>query len=115
TTDGIDQEAGETDMSTSTCRKRRQAELPCHVGDPDLWFAENPADLERAKQRSNARSHGACGEDTSSNAVQLSHTSVRVGALARAQWQPDDGPSAREKDGLVGCRAGLLGEAGNVL
>jgi WhiB family transcriptional regulator, redox-sensing transcriptional regulator len=24
--------------------------LPCHVGDPDLWFADNPADLERAKQ-----------------------------------------------------------------
>lgn len=23
--------------------------LPCHVGDPDLWFAETPADLERAK------------------------------------------------------------------
>jgi WhiB family redox-sensing transcriptional regulator len=24
--------------------------LPCHVEDPDLWFADNPADLERAKQ-----------------------------------------------------------------
>lgn len=23
--------------------------LPCHVGDPDLWFADSPADLERAK------------------------------------------------------------------
>ena len=23
--------------------------LPCHAADPDLWFAENPADLERAK------------------------------------------------------------------
>ncbi|WP_197380599.1 WhiB family transcriptional regulator [Mycolicibacterium mengxianglii] len=23
--------------------------LPCHDGDPDLWFAETPADLERAK------------------------------------------------------------------
>lgn len=23
--------------------------LPCHAGEPDLWFAENPADLERAK------------------------------------------------------------------
>jgi WhiB family transcriptional regulator, redox-sensing transcriptional regulator len=23
--------------------------LPCHSGEPDLWFAENPADLERAK------------------------------------------------------------------
>lgn len=26
----------------------RQA-LPCHVGDPDLWFADTPAELERAK------------------------------------------------------------------
>jgi WhiB family transcriptional regulator, redox-sensing transcriptional regulator len=25
------------------------AELPCHVGDPDLWFAERPDDLEKAK------------------------------------------------------------------
>ncbi|WP_245566130.1 WhiB family transcriptional regulator [Thermocrispum municipale] len=24
--------------------------LPCHAGDPDLWFAEAPADLERAKR-----------------------------------------------------------------
>jgi len=23
--------------------------LPCHAGDPDLWFAETPSDLERAK------------------------------------------------------------------
>jgi len=23
--------------------------LPCHVGDPDLWFADDPGDLERAK------------------------------------------------------------------
>jgi WhiB family redox-sensing transcriptional regulator len=23
--------------------------LPCHAGDPDLWFAEEPAKLERAK------------------------------------------------------------------
>lgn len=23
--------------------------LPCHAGDPDLWFAERPDDLERAK------------------------------------------------------------------
>ena len=23
--------------------------VPCHVGEPDLWFAENPLDLERAK------------------------------------------------------------------
>ncbi|QCQ91940.1 WhiB family transcriptional regulator [Rhodococcus sp. SGAir0479] len=52
-------------MSTVTCRVRttnrtvsngqgvvRSAgrELPCRTGDnPDLWFAETPADLERAK------------------------------------------------------------------
>ena len=24
-------------------------DLPCRVEDPDLWFAEKPADLERAK------------------------------------------------------------------
>ena len=24
--------------------------LPCHLHDPDLWFAESPAELERAKQ-----------------------------------------------------------------
>ena len=23
--------------------------LPCRVGDPDLWFADTPAELERAK------------------------------------------------------------------
>ena len=23
--------------------------LPCRAGDPDLWFADTPADLERAK------------------------------------------------------------------
>ena len=37
-------------MSLSTWRERVLAELPCHVGDPDLWFADNPADLERAKE-----------------------------------------------------------------
>lgn len=24
--------------------------LPCHAGNPDLWFAESPADLDQAKQ-----------------------------------------------------------------
>ncbi|MCW1958719.1 MAG: WhiB family transcriptional regulator, partial [Mycobacterium sp.] len=23
--------------------------IPCQGGDPDLWFAEDPADLEQAK------------------------------------------------------------------
>ena len=37
-------------MSALTCRDRTLPEFPCHVGDPDLWFADNPADLERAKR-----------------------------------------------------------------
>jgi WhiB family transcriptional regulator, redox-sensing transcriptional regulator len=43
------QEAGELDMSTSTVPDEQQPELPCHLGDPDLWFADSPSDLERAK------------------------------------------------------------------
>ncbi len=37
-------------MSTPTCRTRTLPALPCHTGDPDLWFSEHPTDLERAKQ-----------------------------------------------------------------
>ncbi|MGV0791574.1 WhiB family transcriptional regulator [Mycolicibacterium sp. XJ1819] len=36
-------------MSSRTCRKKTKLAVPCHIGDPDLWFAENPAELERAK------------------------------------------------------------------
>jgi WhiB family transcriptional regulator, redox-sensing transcriptional regulator len=32
------------------CRDETLPALPCHVGDPDLWFADHPADLERAKE-----------------------------------------------------------------
>jgi WhiB family redox-sensing transcriptional regulator len=28
---------------------RQAPVLPCHVGDPDLWFGQTPADLEHAK------------------------------------------------------------------
>lgn len=28
---------------------RSGTELPCHSVDPDLWFAESPADVEAAK------------------------------------------------------------------
>ena len=44
-----DQEAGEQDMSAPTVPRQPPPVLPCHVGDPDLWFAETPADLEHAK------------------------------------------------------------------
>lgn len=29
--------------------RRSPRNLPCHLHDPDLWFADSPADLERAK------------------------------------------------------------------
>ncbi len=35
-------------MSGSTCG-RTPAPVPCHVEDPDLWFAEDPRHLEQAK------------------------------------------------------------------
>lgn len=35
-------------MSTTMTHSRKRPELPCSR-DPDLWFADNPADLERAK------------------------------------------------------------------
>ncbi|WP_353360526.1 WhiB family transcriptional regulator [Mycobacterium sp.] len=36
-------------VQSKTCRERTMLSVPCHVGNPDLWFAENPLDLERAK------------------------------------------------------------------
>jgi len=36
-------------MSALTVPRQSRPVLPCHVGDPDLWFAETPTDLERAK------------------------------------------------------------------
>ncbi|WP_078308757.1 MULTISPECIES: WhiB family transcriptional regulator [unclassified Mycobacterium] len=35
-------------MMTVETEARRRV-LPCHAADADLWFAESPADLERAK------------------------------------------------------------------
>lgn len=32
-----------------TCREKTKLAVPCHRNDPDLWFAESPAELERAK------------------------------------------------------------------
>ena len=36
-------------MSALTVPRQSPPVLPCHVGDPDLWFADSPSDLERAK------------------------------------------------------------------
>ena len=38
------------DMSAPTVTDQQQPELPCHVSDSDLWFADSPSDLERAKE-----------------------------------------------------------------
>ncbi|MCB0947968.1 MAG: WhiB family transcriptional regulator [Mycobacterium sp.] len=35
-------------MSAVTCERTAPA-LPCHAENPDLWFAEDPGDLEQAK------------------------------------------------------------------
>ncbi len=35
-------------MSPMTCERTTLA-VPCHVEDADLWFAEDPRDLEKAK------------------------------------------------------------------
>ncbi|MGA7054579.1 MAG: WhiB family transcriptional regulator, partial [Mycobacterium sp.] len=32
-------------MSAPTVPKQTLPSLPCHVGDPDLWFADTPANL----------------------------------------------------------------------
>ena len=36
-------------ITTSHENARAPADVPCASGDPDLWFAERPADLDRAK------------------------------------------------------------------
>ncbi|MEB3967471.1 WhiB family transcriptional regulator [Mycobacterium ulcerans] len=37
-------------MSALTVPRQTLPVLPFHVGNPDLWFAETPADLEQAKE-----------------------------------------------------------------
>lgn len=37
-------------MSAPTTHAQPLPVLPCHGGNPDLWFAESPAELERAKE-----------------------------------------------------------------
>jgi WhiB family transcriptional regulator, redox-sensing transcriptional regulator len=34
---------------SETCREKTKLAVPCHLNDPDMWFAENPVELERAK------------------------------------------------------------------
>lgn len=40
--------APEVSVAPLTCEERLEA-VPCHIGNPDLWFAESPVDLEQAK------------------------------------------------------------------
>ncbi|HEY7009331.1 MAG TPA: WhiB family transcriptional regulator [Jatrophihabitantaceae bacterium] len=36
-------------MSPDPIGRRAPVDLPCQLHDPDLWFADTPAELERAK------------------------------------------------------------------
>lgn len=36
-------------MSDLTCQELELPAVPCHGGNPDLWFAESPVELEQAK------------------------------------------------------------------
>ena len=38
-----------TDVTDESPAARVRVPLPCHTVDPDLWFAESPADVEAAK------------------------------------------------------------------
>jgi WhiB family redox-sensing transcriptional regulator len=38
-----------TDELSEAIGRRSPRNLPCHLHDPDLWFAEAPGDLDRAK------------------------------------------------------------------
>ena len=38
-----------TDEVGESIGRRSPHNLPCHLHDPDLWFAESPGDLDRAK------------------------------------------------------------------
>lgn len=38
-----------TSIASETGPETTKLAVPCHIGDPDLWFAENPVELERAK------------------------------------------------------------------
>ena len=39
----------ESDFDVACKLVPRGTQLPCHTVDPDLWFAESPADVETAK------------------------------------------------------------------
>lgn len=47
TAPAVDTRPTDTDLTPETAAAALR--LPCRVSDPDLWFAESPADLEQAK------------------------------------------------------------------
>ena len=78
-------------MSEPTVPDDQQPELPCHVSDPDLWFADSPSDLERAKALcADCPIRGEC----------------LAAALARAEpWGVWGGEILAEQDELVTAEA----------
>ncbi len=95
TAPAVDTRPTDTDLTPETAAAALR--LPCRVSDPDLWFAESPADLEQAKalcagarcvrrvsrRRSSAPSRGACGVARSSTRGPSSPVSVRGDVRAR--------------------------------
>ena len=77
--------------------------LPCHLVDPDLFFAESPVDVERAKalcidchcappaspRRWPGASRGASGAESSSCKASSCRASGRADGHARTTWLPD--------------------------
>ena len=47
---GLDRTHVSTDGPAGARPAAIRRALPCRVSDPDLWFAENPAELEQAKR-----------------------------------------------------------------
>ncbi|HLL68029.1 MAG TPA: WhiB family transcriptional regulator [Micromonosporaceae bacterium] len=45
----LDEAVEQADLRSGSTARRVVSELPCRTFDPDLWFAEGPAELELAK------------------------------------------------------------------
>ncbi len=45
----VSMSARDESVPSVTCGVAMLPTVPCHTGDPDLWFAESPVELEQAK------------------------------------------------------------------
>ena len=110
-------------MSDRTCRERLS--VPCHEEEPDLWFAESPVELERAKalcadcpirrecldSALERQEPWGVGAGRSSNAAPSWHANARAagrGSTLGTRRQPDG--AGRLAPSALG---GLVSEAGD--